>query len=101
MFWKKGQFVFQNIYHDKTARHYIMASIQATPNLDILGVKFDSKLTLEDRVRGIVRRVSQRIDILRLAKVIFVDTSVLLRCYFAFVLPILVYCSPVWARFIN
>ena len=27
---------------------------------------------------------------------IFVDTSVLLRCYFAFVLPILEYCSPVW-----
>ena len=24
------------------------------------------------------------------------DTSVLLRCYFAFVLPILEYCSPVW-----
>ena len=27
---------------------------------------------------------------------IFVDTSVLLRCYFAFVLPILEYCSLVW-----
>ena len=27
---------------------------------------------------------------------VFVDTSVLLRCYYAFVLPILEYCSPVW-----
>ena len=27
---------------------------------------------------------------------VFVDISVLLRCYFAFVLPILEYCSPVW-----
>ena len=29
-------------------------SIRANPNLDILGVKFDSMLTFEDRVRGIV-----------------------------------------------
>ena len=50
-------------------------SIRASPNLDILGVKFDSKLAFEDHVRGIiVYRVSQRIDILRLVKRIFVDT---------------------------
>ena len=53
-------------------------SIRASTNLDIFGVKFDSKLTFED-VRGIVSRVSQRIGILRLVKHIFVDTSVLLR----------------------
>ena len=71
-------------------------SIRASPNLDFFGVKFDSKLTFEDHVRGILSRVSQRIDILRLVKRIFVDTSVLLCCDFAFVLPILEYCSPVW-----
>ena len=71
-------------------------SIRATPNLDILGVKFDWKLTFEDHGRGIISRVSQRIGILRLVKRIFVDTSVLLRCYFAFVLPIFEYCFPVW-----
>ena len=70
-------------------------SIRRSPNLDVLRVQFDSKLTLEDHVRGIVCPVSQRIDILRLAKRIFVDTSVLLRCYFAFVVPILEYCFPV------
>ena len=64
-------------------------SIRASPNHDILGVKFDSKLTFEYHVRGIVFRVSQKIGILRLVKRIFVDTSVLLRCYFAFVLPVL------------
>ena len=53
-------------------------------------------ITFEDHVRGIVSRVSQRIGILRLVKRVFVDTSVLLRCYYAFVLPILEYCSPVW-----
>ena len=41
-------------------------SIHASPNLDILGVKFDSKLTFVGHVRSIVSRVSHRIDILRL-----------------------------------
>ena len=71
-------------------------SIRVSPSHDILCGKFGSKLTFEDHVRGIVSRVSQRIGILRLVKRMFVDTSVLLRCYFTFVLPILEYCSPVW-----
>ena len=62
-------------------------SIRASPNRNIIGVKFDSKLTFEDHVRGIVSRVSQRIGILRLEKPIFVDTSVLHRFCFSFVLP--------------
>ena len=40
--------------------------------------------------------VSQRILILRLVKRDIVDTSVLLRCYYVFVLPNLRYCSLVW-----
>ena len=52
------------------------------PNLDILGLKFDSKLTFEDHVRDIVSRVSQIIGILRLVKRIFVHTS----CYFVAIL---------------
>ena len=71
-------------------------SICASPNLDILRVKFGSKLTFEDHVRGIVSRVSQRIGISRLVKCVFVDTSVLFRCYYALVPLILEYCSPVW-----
>ena len=66
-----------------------VVSIRASPNLDILIVIFDSKLTFEDHLRGIVSSVSQRIGILRLVKHMFVDTSVLLRCDFAFVLSIL------------
>ena len=73
-----------------------MVSIRANSNLDILGVKLRSNLTFENHVRGIVYRVSQRIGILRLVNSIIVDTSVLLRCHFAFVLPVLEYCSPVW-----
>ena len=44
---------------------FLGVSIRASPNLDILGVQFDSKLTFKDHVRGIVSRVSQRISILR------------------------------------
>ena len=51
-------------------------SIRASPNLDILDVKFDSKLTFKNHVRGIVCRVSQRIGIFMLVKRIFVNTSV-------------------------
>ena len=40
-----------------------------------LGVKFDSKLTLKDHVRGIVSTVSEKICILRLVQRKFVDTS--------------------------
>ena len=34
-------------------------SIRDSPNFEILNVKFDSKLTFEDHVRGIVSRVCQ------------------------------------------
>ena len=66
-------------------------------NLDILGSKFDSRLTFEDHVHGIVSPVSQRIDIWRLVKLVHVDTSeLLLRCYYAFVLYPWVFFSCVW-----
>ena len=54
-------------------------SICASHNLDTLGVKFDSRLTFEDHVHGIVSSVSQTIGILRMVKHVFVDTSVLFR----------------------
>ena len=47
-------------------------------------------------MRGVLSRVSQRIGILRLVKRIFVESADLLCCYFACVLPILDYWSPVW-----
>ena len=56
--------------------------IRASPNLDILGIKFDTTLTFEDQVCGIVSCFSQWIGIWRLEKRIFVDTSVLLHFYY-------------------
>ena len=49
----------------------------------------------KNHVRGIVFRFSQRFGVLRLVKRVFVDTSVLLRCNYAFVLKIHEYCSLV------
>ena len=71
-------------------------SICGSPNLDILGVKFDSKLTFEVHMRGIVSPCVSENWYFEVGEKYFVDTSVLLRCYFAFVLTILDYCSPVW-----
>ena len=76
-------------------------SIHARPSLDIRGMKFDRKLTFEDHVRGIASHISQRIGILRLVKHVIMDTYVLLRCYYAFVHPILMYYSPVWGSAVN
>ena len=71
-------------------------SICTRPNLNIHGMKFDNRLTFKDHLRGIVSLGSQRIGILRFMKHVFVDTSMLFRCYYAFVLPVLEYCSLVW-----
>ena len=69
--------------------------ICTSPNLDTLTVKFDSKLPFEDHVRGILNRVSQRIGIFNWVKLILVDNSLLLRCYYVFMLPIPDNCSRV------
>ena len=61
--------------------------ICVSPNFDILDVKFDSRFTFENHVRGIVSCVFQGIGILRLVKRGFVDNSVLLCCYYLFFSP--------------
>ena len=67
-------------------------SIHASPNLDIFGVKFDSKLTFEDRVWYCFSCLSEN---LRLVKHVLVDTCYFV-CYYAFVLLFLEHCPPVW-----
>ena len=81
-------------------------SIPAGPNLDVLGVKFDSKLAFNfQRLCAwyCFPCLSQRIGILRLVKHLFMDTSSLLlpilrthtSLLFCICSPILEYCSPV------
>ena len=71
-------------------------SIHDISNLDILGVKFDSKLTFEVHVCSIVFSCLSENWYFGVKEACLVDTSVLLHCYHAFVLPIVEYCPPVW-----
>ena len=64
-------------------------SIRAIPNLDVIDVKFDSKLTVEAH-HGIVSCVFH-------AENWYFEIDETYICdYFAFVLPISEYCYPVW-----
>ena len=63
----------------------------------ILGVTFDQKLTFEKHIRNVASSVSQKIGILRRCCRMFSDEAVILKCFNAFLLPCLEYCSPVWS----
>ena len=64
--------------------------------LKILGVILDSKLTFEKKVRAIAASASRRVGILRKTMSVFRDVAVVAQCFWAFILPVLEYCSPVW-----
>ena len=57
---------------------------------------FDSKLTFEKQVRTIAATASMRVGILRKTMSVFRDVSIVAKCFWAFLLPVLEYCSPVW-----
>ena len=65
-------------------------------DLVILGVIFDSKMTLEKHLRSVSRAASQRLAILRNSWRLFHDRSLLGRYFRGFVMPVLEYCSAVW-----
>ena len=67
--------------------------LKESDDLVILGVTFDSKMTLEKHLRSVSRAASQRLGILRKSWRVFHDRSFLGRCYRGFVLPVLEYCS--------
>jgi hypothetical protein len=56
----------------------------------------DSKLTFELHVRRVASRASGLVGLLRKVRTVVGDVEVVRLCFFAFVLPILEYCSPVW-----
>ena len=64
--------------------------------LKILGVFLDSKLAFEKQVRAIAASASIRVVILRKTMSVFRDAAVVAKCFWAFILPVLEYCSPVW-----
>ena len=53
-------------------------------------------MTFEKHLRSVSKAASQRLGILRKSWLVFRDRSLLGRCFWDFVLPILEYCSAVW-----
>ena len=70
--------------------------VEMVTELKILGVILDSKLTFEKQVRAIAASASMRVSILRKTMSVFRDVSIVAKCFWAFILPVLEYCSPVW-----
>ena len=70
--------------------------LKESDDLDILGVRFDSKLTFEKHLRSVSRAASQRLGILRKSWRVFHHRSLIGRWFWGFVLPVFEYCSAVW-----
>ena len=70
--------------------------VEMVSELKILGVILDPKLTFEKQVRAIAASPSMRVGILRKTMSVFRDVTVVSKCFWAFILPVLEYCSPVW-----
>ena len=70
--------------------------VEMVSELNILGVILDSKLAFEKQVRAIAASASRRVGILRKAMSVSRDFTVVAKCFWASILPVLEYCSPVW-----
>ena len=70
--------------------------VEIISELKDLGVILDSKLTFEKQVRAIAASASRRVGILRKTMSVFRDVAVVAKCFWAFILPVLEYRSPVW-----
>ena len=84
------------IMHPQSPLLTIGGTVLKESDLVILGVIFDSKITLEKHLRSVSRAASQRLGILRKSWRVFHDRSLLGRCFRVFFLPVLEYCSAVW-----
>ena len=65
--------------------------LKESDDLVILGVTFDSKMTFEKHLHSVSRAASQRLCILRKSWRVFHDRSLLGRCFWRFVHPVLEY----------
>ena len=70
--------------------------VEMVTELKILGVILDSKLTFEKQFGTIAATASIRVGILRKTKSVFRDVAIVAKCFWAFILPVVEYCSPFW-----
>ena len=69
--------------------------VEMVTELKILGVILDAKLVFEKQVRAIAASAMRRVGILRKTMSVFRDIAVVAECFWAFILPVPEYCSPV------
>ena len=86
----------RNMHHQSSPLTIGGTVLKEYDDLVILGVTFDCKMTFERHLRSISRATVQRLSMLRKSWRVFHDRSLLGRCFRAFVLPVLEYCSAVW-----
>ena len=72
-----------------------MVFVEMVSELMILGVILDSKSTFEKQVRVIAASALMRVGILRKTMGAIRDVAIVAKCFWAFILPVLEYCSPV------
>ena len=75
--------------------------LKESDDLGILGVTFDSKITVEKHLCSVSRAASQRLGDLRKSWRVFQDRSLLGRYFLGFVLPVLEYCPAVWCSAVD
>ena len=68
--------------------------VDMVSELKILGVILDSNLIIEKQVRTIAASVSRMVGILRKTMSVFGHVTLVAKCFWAFILPVLGYCSP-------
>ena len=69
--------------------------LKKSEDLDILGVTFDTKINFKKHNRSVSRVASQRLVFLRKSWLVYHNRSLLGRCFFRYILPVLGYCSAV------
>lgn len=70
--------------------------IKDVDSLRLLGVTFDPKLTFERHIRTLSSSIAQKVGLLRKCYKTFACDSVVIKSFYAFILPHFEYCAPVW-----
>ena len=81
------------LFPDLVVDGFVMEMVS---ELKILGVILDSKLMFEKQVRAIAATASMMVGILKKTMSVFRDVAIVAKCFWAFLLPVLEYCSSVW-----
>ena len=75
--------------------------LKESDDLDILGVTFDSKMTVENHILSVSRAASQSLGLVSKSLSVFHDRSLLWRSFRDFVLSVFEYCAAVWCSTVD